>query len=77
MDLANNFKDEYRTLVYDDLNFFEQISDGYGLAQRAETNELRAIRYSPIETFENVLKEEIEILNYLYLCQKCNRCILI
>ena len=68
MDRAHNFKEEYRELVYDDLYYLEEISEGYGIAQRLNSNQLGVVKYSLMDGFEKVLgrgKPETDLSMYM------------
>lgn len=75
IDRAHNYKEEYKNYILNDLHFFENISQGYGLALKEGTDELNVIKYSVVEAFENVLhrkRQEIDFSKYMPYMQPMN-----
>lgn len=57
-DRCNNFKEEYLTLIQDDLQFVSRLSNDYCVAQSEDGEELKAIKYDVISLFNSVMSRE-------------------
>ena len=62
-DRCNNYKEEYLQFIEDDLSFVSNLSNGYCVAQQAETKELKVIKCDVMSLFNDIMKMEKDTID--------------